>query len=193
MQPCDREGAFRGNILEYTVKEFPSGAVSIKYRAELTEIWDGQNEEWIPWADYDMEVWGDCFVVKKDGSLNDAAIKSLVNHAGWDGKFTSLAEQTWKPTPCQFSVKKSEYQGTTYYNAAFVNGFDDAPGGSLAPVDPAAAKGLDSRFGAQLRALTGNKMRNQSPPPANAKPPAPPPSKPEPAKVHAATGDDIPF
>ena len=193
MQPCDREGVFRGLIREYGIKEFPTGSVAIKFRAELTEIYDFDGEVWNPWADYDMEVFGDCFVVKKDGTLNEAAIRSLVDNAGWDGRFQSVTDATWKPTPCQFSVKRSEHNGNVYYNAAFVNGFDDVPGGSLPKMDEAKVKGLDARFGSQLRALTGNKMRNQAPPPAGAKPPAPPKGKQEPVAAGRPPSDDIPF
>lgn len=192
MIPVDREGSFRGVILEYGIKEFPSGSVSIKFKAELTEIYDFEQEQWLPW-DYDMEVYGDCFVVKKDGNLNEAAIASLVDNAGWDGKFQSITDQTWKPTPCQFSVKKSEHQGKTYFNAAFINGFDDEPGGSLPQMDPVKVKGLDAKFGSQLRALTGNKMRNQAPPPVGNKPPAPPKQQAPAMAAAQAAGDDIPF
>lgn len=192
---CDRDGAFRGTIQEYGLKEFPSGAVAIKYRADLEEIYNFDTESWHPCSDWDMEVYGDCFVVKKDGSLNTASVSSLVDHAGWDGQFKSIQDATWEPTPCQFSVKRSEYEGKVYFNAAFINGFDDTPGGGALPMlEPAKVSSLDAKFGSAMRVLTANKMRNQTAPPAGAKPPAPPkPAAKEPPKVHAATGDDIPF
>lgn len=196
MNPVDRKGTFRGVIAEYGMKEFPSGAVAIKFRAELTEIYDFDNEQWVPWEEYQMEVWGDSFVVKKDGSLNQTSVDALVNHAGWNGSFHAIFDQTWKPTPCQFSVKGEDYQGKTYYKVGFINGFNDEPGGSMPQLDPDKVRGLDAKFGSQLRALTGNKMRNQAPPPATSKPPAPPTSKPSErlvaAQAHAANGE-IPF
>lgn len=197
MQPCDREGTFRGLIVEYGLKEFESGAVAVKFRAELTEVYDIATGEWIPWQEYQMEVQGDAFVVKKDGTLNDTTVNALVNHAGWSGSFHSISDTTWKPTPCQFAVKSEVYNNKTYYKAAFVNGFDDIPGGGALPqLEPAQAKVLDTRFGAQLRALTGNKMRNQAPPPAANKPSAPPKAKAahaEPKRETVPAGDDIPF
>ena len=57
---CDRDGAFRGTIQEYGLKEFPSGAVAIKYRADLQEIYNFETESWHPCSDWDMEVYGDC-------------------------------------------------------------------------------------------------------------------------------------
>ena len=83
-------------------------------------------------------------------------------------------------------------QGKVYFNAAFINGFDDTPGGSLPMLEPAKVSSLEAKFGSAMRVLTANKMRNQSAPPAGAKPPAPPkPAAKEPPKVLA--GDDIPF
>jgi hypothetical protein len=193
MQPVDREGVFRGVIAEYGTKEFTGGTIAIKFRAELTELYDG--EQWHPWTDYQQEVYGDSFVVKKDGSINEAAVNSLVNHAGWDGTFASVNDATWKPTPCQFKVVSEEYKGKTYYKVDFINGFDDVPGGGGLPkIDGQKAKGLDARFGSQLRAIAANKMRNQSAPPAGAKPPAPPkPAAKEHARDLAAAQDSIPF
>jgi hypothetical protein len=196
MHPVDREGTFRGTNVEYGTKEFPTGAVTIKFKAELTELYDAANESWIPWAEYQMEVYGDSFVVKKDGTLNDESVQALVNHAGWDGSFHSVLDATWRPTPCQFSVKAEEYKGKTFYKAAFINGFDDVPGGSMPQLAPDKVKSLDMRFGMQLRALAGNKMRNQAAPAAGTKPPSPPPAAISPtlaaANAHAEAGQ-IPF
>lgn len=197
-QACDREGVFRGTISEYGLKEFDSGAVAVKFRADLAEIWDAANQAWHPWAEYEMEVFGDAFVVKKDGTLNEASVNSLVKNAGWDGSFHSITDGKWQPTPCQFTVKRSEYNGKTYYNAAFINGFDDIPGGGALPkLDEDKTKSLDKRFASQLRAIAGNKMRNQAVPPPADKPSAPPKPAANATKqretVPPAAGDDIPF
>jgi hypothetical protein len=192
---CDREGSFRGKIVEYGMKEFASGTVAIKFKAELTEIYDFGNKCWEPWGEYQMEVFGDVFVVKKDGTLNEDAIKSLVDNAGWNGSFHSVEDKTWEPVPCQFSVKRSDHNGKTYFNASFINAFDSVPGGTMPKLDEGKVKSLDTRFSAQLRALVGNKMRNQDSPTANSKPPAPPAAKPEAVAAAASKpGDDgIPF
>lgn len=193
MQPVDREGTFRGLIVEYGTKEFTGGTIAIKFRAELTELYDG--EQWHPWSDYQQEVYGDSFVVKKDASINEAAVNSLVNNAGWDGTFASVNDATWRPTPCQFKVVAEEYKGKTYYKVDFINGFDDVPGGGGLPkIDEQKAKGLDARFGSQLRAIAGNKMRNQAPV-AKSGPPAPPPvNRPAaPQQSQPVANDGIPF
>jgi hypothetical protein len=196
MQPCDRDGTFRGVIVEYGLKDFQSGSTAVKYRAELSEMYNFETEQWMPWEEYQMEVYGDQFVVKKDGKLNTNGVNALMNHAGWNGSFDAIHNNRWRPTPCQFKVTAEEYQGKTYYKVAFINGFDDVPGGSMPSLDEKRVKQLDETFTKQLRALGGNQARNEVAPPAGSRP-APPSKSAPPAKREEApapaTGDDIPF
>lgn len=204
-QPVDREGIFRGTITEYGLKEMESGAVAVSIKAKLDEFY--QADAWHPWAEYEQEAQGDIWVLKKDnGGPNDKAIASLVRCAGWDGEFTSITNETWKPTPAQFVVKREEYNGQTRFKIAFVNEFDRSPSGSMGNVDQAKAKELQARFGSQLRAIVGNSKRAAPP---NGSPPAPPPKSKskngkielpratedhnEPLPVRVGGEEDIPF
>lgn len=194
MQACDREGAFRAVISDYGLKEMESGAVAVAIKARLTDFWDAANGEWIPWEQYEMEVEGDIWIVKKDGGgVNQNGAESLMRHAGWDGSLESISNATWQPTACQVVVKRDEYKGNVRYKIAFVNALDRTPGG-LSNVDPAKVRELETRYGAQFRAIGGNIKRNAPPavgrpasPPASAAPPRPP----EPAA--ASSNDKIPF
>lgn len=183
-QPCDREGTFRGVINGYGLKEMDSGAVGVALRVLLTQMWNG--EEWIGWSEYDMEAEGDVWIIKKVGAVNEAAAQSLIKFAGWDGNLLSITEETWEPKPVAVVVKRDEYEGKTRFKIAFVNDHERTPGG-LSNVDAAKAKELNTRFGAQLRALVGNNARNGSTPPPTSKP-SPPPIASAPAQ-----GKDIPF
>lgn len=191
MQPCDRAGNFRANILEYGLKEMDSGAVAVSLHVKLTELFD--NGEWHEWEQFDMECFGDVWIIKKDGSINDKASESLIKHAGWDGNIDSITGETWKPTPCQVVVNKEEYQGRTSYKVAFINDHSRTPG-QMSNVTPEKAKELQNRFGSQLRALVGNVKRNQAP--TGSRPSAPPAPavvrNPHPASA-AAVANDIPF
>lgn len=169
-QQCDRDGNFRGRFTEYGVKEQDSGAVAVQVVCALDEYW--QDGEWFPWAEYDMEAYGDLYVVKKDGSLNHNQVEALVKHAGWDGNFESLAKGTWQPLACQVVVNSDEYKGNVRHRVSFVNGYDAVPGGRVNPLDPAKAKALQAKFGGELRALAGNSQRSAAPKPGG-KPPAP--------------------
>lgn len=188
MQPCDRTGSFRAEILDYGLKEMDSGAVAVALHVKLTEMWDGEN--WQPWGEYDMEAYGDVWIVKKDGKLNDRQAKALINFAGWDASLSSIAEETWKPTPCQVEITHERYKDQDQYRISWVNDFDRTPGaGAQSNVDANKLKELEARFGSPLRALQGNVKRNGAAP--STKKPSPPP-KPAAAGVVAAE-DDIRF
>lgn len=196
MQQVDREGTFRAQITSYGLKEMDSGSVSVAIRAKLTEWFsDG---EWHPWVDFDMEAEGDCWIIKKDGSVNEGQAKSLMQHAGWDGNVVSVVNETWQPTPCQVSVVRDDYQGKVRFKISFVNDYNRTPG-ALSNVTADKANDLQTRFGSQLRAIAGNIKRTAAP--ANGRPAAPPPAAvrnppPDPHAIPVAgesQGEDIPF
>jgi hypothetical protein len=190
-QPIDREGNFRAVIESYGVREMESGAVCVAIKAKLTQIWNG--EVWESWEQYDMVAEGDIWIVKKDnGGLNSNGVESLIRHAGWDGSFESITDESWQPSPCQVQVQRDDYKGATRYRIAFVNDFNRTPG-AMSTIDGNKAKELASRFGAQLRAIAGNAKRNVAPLPGKPVPPPPPKSIPGPVPVSANDGDPIPF
>lgn len=185
--PVDRPGTFRGNIVEYALKEMESGAVAVAIRAELTHFFD--NGEWVDWIPYTQEAAGDVWIVKKDGSPNKGQVDNLIRFAGWDGDIMSVINQTWEATPCQLAIQEDTYNGQTRKKIAFVNDYNRDPSGSLGGnVDAEKAKQLAMRFGSQLKAIAADVKRNvkQRPNGAPPKPPAMPPRPPQ-------TGEEIPF
>lgn len=195
-QLVDREGDFQGVIYEYGLREFDSGTVAISIRARLDAMWNG--EEWEDWKQYDVEAFGSLFIIKRNGELNNTQVESLVRSAGWDGTMNSVVHGTWKPTPCQFSIKSEVYKEATQFKIAFVNPFDRVPGGGMGNIDADKAKQLEAKFGASLRAIAGNVKRNtvasgQSAPPAPPKPNGAwkPPTVQQ--SVASAAAEDIPF
>ena len=179
---CDRAGNFKAEIIEYGMKEFPTGSVAVQIKVSLKEMWDNENEEWLPWEDYGMESYGSIFVVKKDGTLNDTGIKSLMSNAGWNGDFDAIAKRTWAPSMCQVSVKAETYENNLYHKVAFVNHINSVPG-SMGMLADDKIKDLNARFGSSLRAMYGS--AKQSSAPTKGKPPAPPMSRKNSAAVNA--------
>jgi hypothetical protein len=177
MQPVDREGTFQAEIESFGLKEMESGSIAISIRANLTACWSG--EGWDSWSEYMMDAQGDLWIVKKDGTLNSPQVEALMKHAGWDGNLESIINETWKPTPCQVVVQKDSYKGVDRYKIGFINDLNRTPG-AMSNVDAAKAKELQARYGAQLRALAGNAVRNNAAPAG--KPSAPPPA-PAPRKI----------
>lgn len=192
--PCDREGIFRAVIVEYGLKEMDSGAIAVSIKASLKDLWN--NGDWAEWAQYEMEAEGDLWIVKKDsGGPNKSQIEALCRCAGWDGNLESIVAGTWQPTPCQVVVKRDEYKGNVRYKIAFVNAYDKTPG-ALSNVDDTKARELQTRYGAQIRAIAANVARNGTP--TNGAPPPPPAAAskataPAPPVSIADGGADIPF
>lgn len=197
MTPVDREGQFRAKIIEYGIRTVDSGAIAVVLRAHLTEKWEG--DQWIPWAEYQQDASGDVWVVKKNGEVSQDSAENLMRCTGWDGSFSSISNNTWQPTDCQVQISKDEYKGNVRYRINYVNAFDRDPAGGMAPIGDDKVRDLENRFGASLRAIRGNIMRNQpaAPAAANGRPAAPPAppvaAAPHPASAAARSADGIPF
>lgn len=197
--PCDREGSFRAEITEYGLKEADSGAVAVTIRVHLLEMYsDGQ---WEDWRQYDVEAFGDVWIVKKDnGGLNAKAVESLMRHTGWNGDIDSIVHGTWQPTPCQVAIKADTYENVTRYRVSFINDYDRVPG-AVGNVTEDKAKQLASKFGPELRALYGNVARNGAAPAGGSKPQPPKKSvqsiqqeaQAATAAIRAGDGEDSPF
>lgn len=195
MPQLEQAGTFRGEIIRFGVQSAESGAKSVAIVVQIHEIWeDGQ---WHDWREYGMEVGGNLWLVKKDGSLNEQTARNLVEAAGWDGNFVKISNGTWEPKPVSIVVEADEYKGNVRYRIAWVNPYESVPGGA-GNMTPDEAKQLDNLFGAQLRALVSSQRRAAEPPPAGkpAKPAKSPATakRPAPAAVESeAPQDEIPF
>lgn len=192
MQPCDREGIFRAEITEFGLKEMDSGSMSVAIRARLTEWFDPANQVWLPWSEYEHEAEGDVWIVKKDGSVNQPAVESLIRWAGWDGNIESVTNETWKPTPCQVTINRETYKEKTRFKISFINNFDRQPGG-MSNVSADKAKSIQSRYGPQFRAIAGNASRNGSTPAGSPPAPARPATPPAPPPAPEPQEEKIPF
>ena len=180
---CDRAGIFRGTIVECGLFEAESGAKAINIVANLSEIWDAENEAWCPWSEYEMQAKGAIWIIKKDGRVNTRAVESAVKSAGWGRSLEDAAIGIFGPVakPCQFVVneeKPNDYHDDTQYIIKYLNDFDRTPG-ATGNVTPERAKALQAQYGSQFRALGGNVSRNAAPP-AGVKPKAPKPVGPKP-------------
>lgn len=184
----DRAGDFRGEILQFGLQEYDSGAVAIDITARILDAWDREAGEWEDWRQYDCQALGRLFVVKKNGSLNDGPIKSLVAFAGWDGNLESIVNGTWQPTPCAFTIEEDIYKTETRYRIGFVNDYNRTPGGQ-GNVDAEKAKAIQAKYGSQIRAIAGNVARTSTDAKPTGKPKAPP-RKP-PANVKSFTQEEM--
>ncbi len=186
----DRVGRFRGKILSYNLNAAKSGAKSVFMIVEIDEI--HQDGEWFDWREYGMQVSGDVWIIKKDGTLNGNQVRALTDHAGWDGDIVAISNGSWQPTPVQITAEENEYNGHTSYRIQWINAYDSEPSGGNVSLDDATA--MAAKFGSQLRAIAGNGARNSAPPAGAPETPKPKATTPTPPSSPAvAEADEIPF
>lgn len=186
-QYVDRAGAYRGEVIDYGLKEHKkegSVSYSLNVVVALHEFWDAPNEQWLDWRESDLVANGYLNVVQKNGKWNESQVTTIMEHGGWDGSFASLYDQTWKPTPCQFDVKWNDF-GDGSYRVEWFAAHDRVPGG-LGNCDAKMAQDLDTRLRSSLKAITGNVKRAESKPESKVAAPLSNPAADRP-------DDDIPF
>ena len=189
----DRVGSFRAEITEYGLREMESKAVAVSVRAKILEAWNADEQVWEDWRQYEVEVEGRLWLVKKNGAMNQKQAEALMKHCAWDGSFNSIHANTWHPTPCQITVERNDYKDQERYQIAWINDYDRTPG--VSNIDEGRVRELQLQHSASLRAMTANVKRNA--PVSEGLPPAPP------EKVKAMANDiaeestpdkdDIPF
>ena len=175
MRRLDRAGIFRARPLSWRMRSSDSSqAVAVSMEFLILEQLDGS--KWASWSEYEEHnVYGDFYVVKKDGSVNATIVEQLVSSLGWSGDLRDLAKAV-PDVVVQITVKADEWGGQTRYKAEWLNPGDYVPlakastGGSL---DAAQA-----RFGSLLRAAAA---AAKPPAPATPSPARPAPSAPPPA------------
>src|SRR5690606_30411983 len=145
--PIDRAGTFKASVQSYALKKHNSGAVGLYVVFDIESQWDGEN--WMDWTTYQVEADGTVWLSKKDGTLNNKSVETLVS-LGWDADLESFAHGACDLSPCQIVVRPEEYEGNTSYKVAFVNPYDASPT-AAGGMDPTEAKELQARFGQSLR------------------------------------------
>lgn len=182
----DREGIFKARPVAWFIRQSEntqSVAVVIEYLV-TAQLVDG---DWLDWTQYEPhKVWGNHFVVKRDGSANVSTVKQLAEAIGWRGSLKQITDETPPDCIVQVAVKPNVYEGKTTYRVEWVNPEDYVPTGGGASTD--AVDKLELRFGALLRAAAGPAKAKPAPKPAT--PPKPPQTPPEAAAINP---DDIPF
>jgi hypothetical protein len=164
----DREGIFRARPLEFGLKKFDnSSSVAIAIRFKILDQLNQANE-WESWQSYDVEVDGDFYIVKKDGSMHEDQIKRLINSLNWDGDFDTIFADEFLPTDCQITVKSESYDGKEYYKATWISPYDYTPKQKF-QVSSNDLSELKSQFGAKLRAIASNVKSNSKPIPQTAR------------------------
>ena len=144
-------GIYRARIIASNVEEKDTGSVRFGAQYEAYQYKEGGQ-----WHDLDTPetIFGDVWIVKKDGTLNDQSIKRLMEAIEWDGaSFSALADTDWSGTEVQITVGEEEYEGKVRPKMQWLNHRDFE--GGMKSSDATTLGSLDNRFGSQLRALSG--------------------------------------
>lgn len=173
--------------MSWRVKTF-EGKPTVAIAMEFVILGQLDGREWTDWRDYEEHrVWGDFFIVGKEGKPNVAKVQKLNEALGWDGSLSVIVGSQPPDVTVQITVNEDAYNGRVSYRADWIEAGDYVPT-SGASTDE--VKALDMRFGSLLRAAAGGSKK----PPMKA--PAPAAKKPEPKEPFnpATIGpNDIPF
>lgn len=125
----------------------------------------------------DITAW--FYLEKKDGSVNDFAVKALREAFGWDGRdpfwLQDNAEALAK-NPVQITTDFEEYAGKTRLKVQWLNPYGSTGGGGgVTKADGASRTAIKNRLGSKLRANAGGS------PVTTPKPAAPKPAPKKPA------------
>ena len=154
MPYIEQTGEFRGDIISYDADEKDSGAVGIKIEVLIKEALEGAN--WLNAEEYNFTVIGRIYVVGRGGKVIKRNAEALMEHAGWDGTFKSIADKTWIPTPIGVTVACEEYpkgSGDKFYKIEWVNAYERNIGGKTA-LNASLGQQLDQKFGSQFRGMS---------------------------------------
>lgn len=165
MPTIDREGFYQADVMGRRVKTFPSGSIAISLRFAVSAYWNG--EEWEGVGDENWEVWGDFFVIKKDGTPNEKTVRDLVEILGWNRDLESVEEDGWNPPMCSIQVKRETFNGRPMFKAAWLHPKDQKPGDGVKSTDPALVKQLQSKYGSRLKQVAVQGGQKQATPAPN--------------------------
>ena len=177
----EREGTFRGEIIETGVKQFDGKqSVAATMLVRILEQWNFDDGEWLDWSQYGEYVaQGDVWVVGKDGKPLESNVGRLKATIGWTGTFATLQANGYVGQRLQFTVEGEEYKDQDWFKIGFVDPWGRTPGGMAGTLDTSAVEGLDARYGGAMRAIGGPPPAGKPAAPPNAPRPTPPVDAPE--------------
>lgn len=148
-------GIYRGEDSRWMAKQSKSSdAVAITVKFWLRErLRDGA---WEPLAE-PCVVWGDFWVVGKDGSPNHGVCQNLKRCLGWDGSLDVDGPSPGRSV--QVTVKIEDYNGKEYPKVSWLNPGDHVPD-KKARKDAPDTKALQRQHGKALKDAIGSATRD---------------------------------
>jgi hypothetical protein len=152
MSNCEQEGTYRGEILDMYFKDAKdTKAVAMHLIFKILDVYNHETAKWEDMSSNEDTVASDIWIIKRDGSPNEAACASLKS-IGWDGSFEISSHDLRR---AQFEVTEQEYKGRITYAAKWIKPFSQEPFESSYQLDPKRLGQLAIEHGAKLRAIMG--------------------------------------
>lgn len=171
MANIDREGTFRGDVLDRGLSISRGGYKQLELQLKATEKYNEQEEVWQPW-DFDVceaQAYLVLFSLDKKPYKNAYQVMKAL---GWDGVSVSALQTDDKlATKIQFRMAAEEYQGVTKIKVSWVDAYDADPNRKVQKLEASDLSKLDAEFSAACKLLSGG------PKPVSAAPTIPAPVK----------------
>lgn len=199
MPALTRAGWFLCDVKEWGIREAKdSGAIAVALKFLTKGEW-GTTDAGPGWVETPQsDVFGDFYVIKKDGEPNPTGLEQLTKAGIWraDKGFEGFNEPIWDGAEAVIQVEADTYGGKTRYKAAWIYGSEHIPGtGGIA--NRASAERLaelNAKMGARLRAIAPKTTTvAAAAPPAAAAAPAQPPLVSEWMSTGGVAVDEVPF
>ena len=162
MRRLDRDGIFKVYVMSWALKAIEgklSVAVSIQFKI-LAQLSTGPGDRlWQSWDEYEEHnVWGDFWIIGKEGKLLVEGLEKLSAALNWNGDLKAVTLNTPpQERVCQVTVKGEDYKGKIQYKANWIQHKDFSPGkGGKRAARDANVMDLHMQYGSQIRAALGS-------------------------------------
>lgn len=157
MLKLDRPGIFKATVLHWSFKAFPgkmSRAVNIGFKI-TAQLGDGN--VWQDWSGYeDHTVYGDFFIVGKDGRVLVEQLERLSESLKWNGDVRDIPNGLPPEIEVQIKVEEEIYENKPRYKAMWINP-KEYTGGRHNQTDIEEVSNFHNQYGSQIRAAIGAK------------------------------------
>src|ERR1017187_10445610 len=124
MPMVNAEGRYRAEVMDVAAGEDKNSKPHIIFQFSLTEEFDGEN--WRP-THAGQEIRSYQYLLKRDGTVKDVAIKQLKESFGWDGADPYWFEDTLDGAglrAVQLVIDWEEWQGKNSLKVQWVNPYN---------------------------------------------------------------------
>jgi len=146
MGMIDREGTFRGKILDHGVSSTKNDFPQFVTKLQAAEIYDFDEQVWVDWTDQDENEITAYLVMfgSKGETANYGQVKTVFS---WDGAdFQVLAEADYSELIVQFRVAPDTYEGKTRLKVQWIDTVDATPGSAVKKLDAKDLKALTAKY-----------------------------------------------